>query len=225
MQRLTLFRNNKPVITIDGTAGSGKGTLAKKIASSLGYDHLDTGLLYRYLAYLKISEGLRLDDIDTLKGLKINYPSIKKVMLKTELISKEASVISKEKIIRDFLLSFQRDFANNPPSFKGSVIDGRDIGSVVIPNAEIKFFIDASIDIRVKRRLKELNLTEESSSRDYKNIFSQIEDRDIRDKTRKRSPLLVPEGAYSIDTSNLTVNDTLIKALTIINSILSNKTN
>ena len=102
MQRLTLFRNNKPVITIDGTAGSGKGTLAKKIASSLGYDHLDTGLLYRYLAYLKISEGLRLDDIDTLKGLKINYPSIKKVMLKTELISKEASVISKEKIIEIF---------------------------------------------------------------------------------------------------------------------------
>ena len=225
MQRLTLFRNNKPVITIDGTAGSGKGTLAKKIASSMDYDHLDTGLLYRYLAHLKINEGLNFDDIDTLEGLKINYSSIKKVMLKTELISKEASIISKEIIVRDFLLSFQRDFANNPPSFKGSVIDGRDIGSVVIPNAEIKFFIDASIDIRVKRRLKELNLTEESCSKDYKNIYFQIEDRDIRDKTRERSPLVVPEGAYSIDTSNLSTDDTLIKALTIINSILSNKTN
>ena len=94
MQRLTLFRNNKPVITIDGTAGSGKGTLAKKIASSLGYDHLDTGLLYRYLAHLKINEGLNLGDIDKLKKLKINYLTIKKVMLKTELISKASKIVS-----------------------------------------------------------------------------------------------------------------------------------
>jgi CMP/dCMP kinase len=225
VQKLTLFRNDKPVITIDGTAGSGKGTLAKKIAFSLGYDHLDTGLLYRYLAYLKISKGLNLDEVGTLKSLKINYPLIKKIRLKTELISKEASIISKEKIVRDFLLSFQRNFANKPPSLKGSVIDGRDIGSVVIPNAEIKFFIDASTDIRVKRRLKELNLSEENNAKEYKNVFSQIEDRDNRDKTRKRSPLLVPEGAYSIDTTNLSIDDVLIKALTVINSILSNKTN
>ena len=83
---MTLFKNNKPVITIDGTAGSGKGTLAKKIASSLGYDHLDTGLLYRYLAHLKVNEGLNLGDIDKLKKLKINYLTIKKVMLKRYFI-------------------------------------------------------------------------------------------------------------------------------------------
>ncbi|MDC3091569.1 (d)CMP kinase, partial [Rickettsiales bacterium] len=120
---------------------------------------------------------------------------------------------------------FQRDFANNPPANNGSVIDGRDIGSVVIPNAEIKFFIDASIEIRTKRRLKELSLSEDINTWNYKNISSQIKDRDNRDKNRKSSPLLIPKGSYKIDTSNLTIEDTLVKTLEIINDLLINKTN
>lgn len=224
MQELTSFKNHKPVIAIDGTAGSGKGTLAKNIASSLGYDHLDTGLLYRYLAYLKIKKELK-SNYENLKDLKINYNSIKNIKLKTEQISKEASIISRKQIIRSFLLSFQREFANNPPANKGSVIDGRDIGSVVIPNAELKFFIDASIEIRTKRRLKELSLSGDINTREYKNIFSQIKDRDNRDKNRKSSPLIIPKGSYKIDTSDLTIKDTLVKTLEIINSLLINKTN
>ena len=216
------------IIAIDGHAASGKGTIAKGVADWFGFAYLDTGLIYRSVAQQALLKGKKgflskKSLINIARSFKPEYLELEN--LRSSEVGNYASKIASIAEVRSELVNFQRDFANNPPSFKGSVIDGRDIGSVVIPNAEIKFFIDASIDIRVKRRLKELNLTEESSSRDYKNIFSQIEDRDIRDKTRKRSPLIVPEGAYSIDTSNLTVNDTLIKALTIVNSILSNKTN
>ena len=210
------FKNKKPVIAIDGTAGSGKGTLAKNISKSLFFDHLDTGLLYRYIAFLNINKKINLKNKNSLSDLTINYEKIKKLDLKTEVISEEASKISAMNIVRSFLLKFQRFFADHPPNKRGTIIDGRDIGSVVIPNAEVKFYIDAKIEIRVSRRLKELNDSIKSEEV-YKDVFKHIQNRDIRDKNRVNSPLIKLNDSIFIDTSYLTSQDTLRKALKEIN--------
>ena len=136
--------------------------------------------------------------------------------LKTEVISEEASKISAMNIVRSFLLKFQRFFADHPPNKRGTIIDGRDIGSVVIPNAEVKFYIDAKIEIRVSRRLKELNDSIKSEEV-YKDVFKHIQNRDIRDKNRVNSPLIKLNDSIFIDTSYLTSQDTLRKALKEIN--------
>ena len=143
-----MFQNKKPVIAIDGTAGSGKGTLAKKIAKVLNFDHLDTGLLYRILAYefLKLNKDLKmLKEININLNIFLDKKKIKLMNLRSEEITKISSEIAKLKFVRQKLISLQRKFANNPPSGIGSVIDGRDITSVITPNAEIKFYIDADV--------------------------------------------------------------------------------
>ena len=138
-----MFQNKKPVIAIDGTAGSGKGTLAKKIAKVLNFDHLDTGLLYRILAYefLKLNKDLKmLKEVNINLNIFIDKKKIKLMNLRSEEITKISSEIAKLKFVRQKLISLQRKFANNPPSGIGSVIDGRDITSIITPNAEIKFY-------------------------------------------------------------------------------------
>ena len=125
-----MFKNLKPVIAIDGTAGSGKGTLSKKIAKALNFDHLDSGELYRYLAYLELNNNKKVRDIIKQKD-KVNFSEISSLNLRTEEISNNASILAKDKIVRNFLTEVQRDFACFPPTNNGSVIDGRDIGSVI----------------------------------------------------------------------------------------------
>ena len=185
------FQNKKPVIAIDGTAGSGKGTLSKKIAKKLNFDHLDTGLLYRYLAYKRIRNEENVDEID--------YSKIKKLDLTTREITKMSSIVAKEKATRQKLLGFQRFFANFPPSGFGSVIDGRDIGSVIVPNAEVKFYIDASLEKRAKRRQIQLNLPE----KEYEKVFYEMKTRDYNDKNRENCPLIKTKDSLYIDTSNI----------------------
>lgn len=222
---MSSFRNKRPVISIDGTAGSGKGTLAKKLSKSISFDHLDTGLLYRYLAHLKLQKKLfSLETHDLLK-LSINYSTIKRLNLRTEMIGKESSIISSVKSVRSFLLIFQRSFADDPPSGEGSVIDGRDIGSVVIPNAEVKFFIDANLKLRAKRRLNEIKDLKHKTTDSLKTILSLMRDRDNRDRKRSESPLIIPRGSILIDTSELTPDQVLKKALMHVKKILDNKTN
>ena len=129
-----MFQNKKPVIAIDGTAGSGKGTLAKKIAKVLNFDHLDTGLLYRILAYefLKLNKDLEmLREINIDLNILLDKKKIKLMNLRSEEITKISSEIAKLEFVREKLISLQRKFANNPPSGIGSVIDGRDITSVI----------------------------------------------------------------------------------------------
>ena len=151
MLKLNIFKNSKPVIAIDGTAGSGKGTLANNLSKKLNFDHLDTGLLYRIYAFESIEEGNRkqLAKINFNKWLTNNE---KLDCLRSEKISKLASQISQSAEVRKSLVNFQRNFANNPPKGKGSIIDGRDIGTIIIPNAEVKFFIDADPEIKASRR-------------------------------------------------------------------------
>tara|TARA_A100001388_G_scaffold238449_1_gene193211 strand:- start:24 stop:677 length:654 start_codon:yes stop_codon:yes gene_type:complete len=207
-----MFQNKKPVIAIDGTAGSGKGTLAKKIAEVLNFDHLDTGLLYRVLAY----EFLKLDkDLEMLRNINIDInifldeKKIKLMNLRSEKITKISSEIAKLKFVREKLISLQRKFANNPPSGIGSVIDGRDITSIIIPNAEIKFYIDADVKIRAERRVSQLDLPASS----YSEILKDLIQRDFQDKKRKISPLIKTVDSQFIDTSKINESEVLIKAI------------
>ena len=207
-----MFQNKKPVIAIDGTAGSGKGTLAKKIAKVLNFDHMDTGLLYRILAYefLKLNKDLKmLKEVNINLNIFIDKKKIKLMNLRSEEITKISSEIAKLKFVRQKLISLQRKFANNPPSGIGSVIDGRDITSVITPNAEVKFYIDADVKIRAERRLSQLDLPRSC----YNEILKDLIKRDFQDKRRKISPLIKTTDSQLIDTSKISESEVLIKAI------------
>ncbi len=208
---MSTFKNSKPVIAIDGTAGSGKGTLAKNLSKKLNFDHLDTGLLYRIYAYESNQSKIvkKVFDIDIYNFLN---DKTKLNKLRSEEISKIASQISKRREVRKSLVEFQRNFANNPPRGNGSVIDGRDIGTVIIPNAEVKFFIDAKVEIRASRRISQLNLDDS----EYEITLENMKRRDVSDSTRKISPLVRAEDSYNIDTSRLQENEVLKIALDFI---------
>ena len=207
-----MFQNKKPVIAIDGTAGSGKGTLAKKIAKALKFDHLDTGLLYRILAYefLKLNKDFKmLKEININLNILLDKKKIKLMNLRSEEITKISSEIAKLKFVRQKLISLQRKFANNPPSGIGSVIDGRDITSVITPNAEVKFYIDADVKIRAERRLSQLDLPGSC----YNEILKDLIKRDFQDKRRKISPLIKTTDSQLIDTSKISESEVLVKAI------------
>ena len=207
-----MFQNKKPVIAIDGTAGSGKGTLAKKIAKVLNFDHMDTGLLYRILAYefLKLNKDLKmLKEVNINLNIFLDKKKIKLMNLRSEEITKISSEIAKLKFVRQKLISLQRKFANNPPSGIGSVIDGRDISSVITPNAEVKFYIDADVKIRAERRLSQLDLPGSC----YNEILKDLIKRDFQDKRRKISPLIKTTDSQFIDTSKINESEVLFKAI------------
>ena len=207
---MNFFKNLKPVVAIDGTAGSGKGTLAKKLSENLNFDHLDTGLLYRIFAFKKNNNDKNNIDISDLYYWLDNKHEINK--LRTEKISKIASKISKFKYVRKSLIQVQRSFANNPPGGIGSVIDGRDIGTVIVPLAEVKFFVNAEVEIRAQRRIEQLKLDESQ----YRTILKNIKIRDYKDSHRKLSPLKQADDSFFIDTTHLTQNEVLKLALNFI---------
>ena len=191
MQKLNSFKNLKPVIAIDGTAGSGKGTLAKKLATFIKFDHLDTGILYRICAFEMLNRKVGLESVDITSWLN-NDKDLS--ILRSEKVSEETSKISRDPRVRKFLLKFQRDFGNSPP------------------NAEIKFYIDANPMIRAKRRLKELNL----KSSNFPKILENIIERDNQDKSRKNSPLIKTKAAFLIDSSNLDIEGVLEHTINIL---------
>ena len=206
----------KFIVAIDGTAASGKGTLAKKTANHFGFKYLDTGILYRVVAYyLKTAEihsEISKQNVQDSLRLLINK-DFQLSNLRNEEISLKASIISKNKIVRDNLLTYQREFAMQEG---GTVLDGRDIGTVVCPNADIKIFVDADIEIRAKRRYDQYLKKKSNSNLNLSDIIDDLTKRDYIDKNRQLSPLVSAKDAYLLDTSNITSDDGLKKIIQII---------
>ena len=206
-------------IAIDGTAASGKGTLSDNLSNKLKLPRLDTGLLYRKLAFIYI-KSLKLiptqNTIDnsilkaSLKDFDLNDLDLE--ALKQDLYGNFASRIGKLDFVRKKLKIIQIEFVENMIKKKGGcILDGRDIGTEILPNADFKFYIDAPIETRAKRRFKQLYSSNKSI--EFKNILLDLEKRDIRDKSRKNSPLILSEDSILIDTELLNPHQVLKKAL------------
>ena len=210
-------------IAVDGPAASGKGTLAKTLAMALSYDYLDTGSLYRAVAREAVKEGIDtqavpLPESDIVKiAEKLQLPLTDESGLRTSEIAHIASKIAAIPDVRQALVDKQRQFATNPPSGKGAVLDGRDIGTVILPNASLKLFIDADLKVRAKRRFLELSATDPHLSQAQ--ILADLTQRDARDKTRQTAPLVAAEDAHHIDTTEMTAQEVLQYALNLVKSL------
>ena len=213
------------LITIDGPGGSGKGTVAKILAAKLGWNILDSGALYRLIAL--ISENINKTDPDSigkeLKDKSIFFELVKDQyhlffdgkdvtnFIRREEIGVKASDLAHNQNIRNLIKDTQRSFYD--PNI-GLIADGRDMGSVVFPEAGIKIYLDASIEERAKRR--QIQLKEKGMEVNMRNLISSLEDRDLKDKNRDVSPLLVPEGAKVIDSTNLSIDKVISKIMDLI---------
>lgn len=200
------------IIAIDGPAAAGKGTLAQNLAKHFHYAFLDTGRLYRAVGYavLQANEDPSDEHAATREARSFDPKSINKILsnpaLRDEATGNAASKVAVIPAVRSALLDLQRNFAKEPffedgTPAKGAVLDGRDIGTVVCPDADVKFFVTASAEVRADRRFKELQ--EAKKPADYDTILKDIKERDERDSKRSTAPLKPAEDAYILDTSNL----------------------
>jgi len=193
------------IVAVDGPAAAGKGTIARKLAHYFNLAYLDTGMLYRSVALTMIESGADLNDPITAENYARNFPNqlTKSLAIRTNKVSNLASYIAAIPSVREALLDYQRNFATNPETGKdGAILDGRDIATVVCPNADFKIFITADIKIRAKRRLKEL--LERNQPAIYCQVVNELRERDERDSLRKEAPMLKADGAMVLDTSYLT---------------------
>ena len=205
------------IIAVDGPAAAGKGTLSRMLAEHFDLARLDTGLIYRAVA-MKILEleGPTNNEnaAEIARSLKLN--DLNKRGLRSEIVGSKASEIAVIREVRNILLNFQRNFAKNPPDGRsGAVLDGRDIGTVVYPDANFKLFITASIEVRTRRRYKELQERGDKAIRSA--VRRDIINRDERDRMRSTSPLIPAEDAHILETSKLDANAVFKKALNLIN--------
>ena len=209
-------------IAIDGTAASGKGTLSKHLSKELKLPRLDTGMLYRKLAFMyiksiKLSSIQNIIDNSILKNIlkDLNLNDLDTETLKQDLYGNFASRIGKLDFVRNKLKIIQIEFAENMTKIKGGcILDGRDIGSEILPNADFKFYIDAPIETRAKRRYEQLYSIDKSIK--FKNILLDLEKRDISDKSRKNSPLILLKDSIFIETEFLNPQQVFKKALNYI---------
>jgi cytidylate kinase len=205
------------IIAVDGPAASGKGTLARRLAGHLGYAHLDSGKLYRAVGYAVLSAGGDPDDATaavraakSLTAAMLDDPA-----LLDDKVAAAASKVAAIPDVRAALLRFQQDFAKNPPSgAPGAVIDGRDIGTVVCPEAEVKFFVTADVAVRAERRHKELIARGETII--YARVLQDLKERDARDSNRAVAPLRPARDAIRLDTSQMDPDAAFAAALAYI---------
>lgn len=202
------------VITFDGTSASGKGTIASRVAQHYGYAYLDTGRLYRALAYLLNSNSITQDFVIHAKQFvsKINEEILRLTELNSDNISELTSKIAVFPEIRDLLFNFQIDFIEHHG--EGVVLDGRDTGSIICPQAKHKFFIDADPETRAKRRYEQIK--DEQPNATVESILANIITRDERDKNRKIAPLVIPANAYVIDNTHETIDQIVKKIVYLI---------
>ena len=215
-------RKNIIKVAIDSPAAAGAGTLAKTISKHYNLFYLDTGKIYRMIAYLKIKFPKQFNQkfIKTkIKSLKVTDLSNKALL--TDEVGTEASIISKVKSTRKLVHSFQLNFAYNPPKkFKGSCLDGRDITYNIVPDAEFKFFITANVKTRAQRRYKELKRLNKKIS--YNEVLKSIKKRDKSDFNRKISPLKKTKDSVLINTTNLSKRACFLKIKKIIDRKINN---
>jgi cytidylate kinase len=201
------------IIAIDGPAASGKGTLGKRLSAHYGLRHLDTGLLYRAVAQAVLAAGHRLDDAAHAEAAArlLDPARFDEEALKSHAAGEAASVVSAIPQVRAALFRFQQDFAAVPP---GAVLDGRDIGTVICPDADVKIFVIASPEVRARRRALEMH--RQGQSIDEAAILADIRRRDERDTQRTIAPLRPAEDARILDTSDLDIEAAVREAIAIV---------
>jgi CMP/dCMP kinase len=204
------------IIAIDGPAASGKGTLGRRLARHYGYRHLDTGLIYRAVAKMLLDRDFELTDEAQAVALAMALDPEKfgDPALKSQRIGEAASVVSAIPAVREVLVSFQRQFAGAPP---GAVLDGRDIGTVICPNADVKIFVVADPQVRAHRRTLEARARGEAA--DEALILADIIKRDERDQNRAAAPLKAAADAHILDNSKLDIEGGVAAAIAIVEAV------
>lgn len=218
------------IISLDGPSGAGKSTVAKLVAKKLGYKYLDTGAMYRAVTLFFLNKNVNIQNdneiISAISDLKISFDNNNKIYLNDVDVSEEirsikvvnmVSKVSSISAVRKRMVSLQRAIAEND----NYVVDGRDIGSVVFPLAKYKFYIDASVEIRAKRRYEE----EIQKGKDitFEEVIDSIKKRDEFDSNREDSPLVVPKDAIIIDTTNMTIDEVVQKITDVVFNKKSNE--
>ena len=204
------------IIAVDGPAAAGKGTIARALAQHFGYHHLDTGTLYRRvgLELLKSDGDIHDGKVATAIAQNLHSHAWLDYELRTEAVGAAASIVASIPEVRAALLDFQRSFAGQRP---GAVLDGRDIGTVVCPNANVKLFITASPEVRALRRQAELQAS--GAGVTFEAVLQDIRQRDERDKTRIVAPLIAAKDAVVIDTSEMTAEEAISAAVRAASSV------
>lgn len=213
------------VVAVDGPAASGKGTLARRLARHFGYAYLDTGLLYRAVGWrlLKAGQDPADEKAATRAAAAVNVTELGEPALRSDAAGNAASRVAAIPAVRRALLDLQRNFAANPLDsrgnpVRGAVLDGRDIGTVICPDATVKLFVIASLEARARRRHKELLERGEPSI--YARVLEDMERRDQQDRSRSVAPMAKAPDAFEIDTTNLDADGAFAAALTFIGSRL-----
>ena len=215
-------RNDILKVTIDSPAAAGAGTQAKLIGKHFNLITLETGLVYRYVAYIKITEPIKFNYNYIKKKIdKLKMKDLKNKKLSSDKVATVASIIAKDKKIRKLVHAFQLKCAYNPPKkYAGSCLDGRDIGSVVVKDADVKFYITATVKVRASRRYKELKAKNKNIT--YKEVLKSIKKRDKSDKNRKISPLKKTKDMYLINSSSESISTCFMKIKKIIDRKINN---
>jgi CMP/dCMP kinase len=208
------------IIAVDGPAASGKGTLAKRLAKYFDLAYLDTGSLYRGLAFKVLQTNTDYNDMDAVCELAktLKDEDYAKKELGEEVIGALASKLAQNQRVRDFFLALQKKVAYNP---KGSALDGRDIGTVICPDADFKFFIVADVEIRAERRHGDLIAMGKDVT--YEQVLQSLSERDKRDSERSNAPLKKAEGACEINSTHITPDDVFAQALEFIQKGIKNR--
>lgn len=201
------------IIAIDGPAASGKGTLAKRLAAHYGYHRLDTGLLYRAVAMAVLEAGHAPSDRERAAAAAgaLDLSRYSEAALKAPLVGEAASIVSAIPEVRSALLGYQKDFAARPP---GAVLDGRDIGTVIAPQAEVKIFVTASPEVRARRRF--LEQQQHGIAASEAEVLADIRRRDERDSSRGVAPLKIAPDAHLLETSSMDADTALKAAIAIV---------
>jgi cytidylate kinase len=204
------------IIAIDGPAASGKGTIARQLAAVYGLHHLDTGLLYRAVAKAMLDAGYPLDDIAraTEAAVRLDPTQFEENALKLQVITEAASVVAAIPQVRQALINYQREFAMRPP---GAVLDGRDIGTVIAPGADVKLFVVATAEVRAARRTLELRARGENANE--QDVLADLLRRDERDSRRAAAPLKIAPDAHLLDTTHLGIDAAFRTAVDIVEAV------